>query len=481
MNRDKSISAADSTIPLWVLLISLTCAGCATPPRQNVPTFDQVSSFSASGKTALSSPWWTAFDDAQLNQYIEQALQNNFTLASVWERLRAARAVADVQASDLYPDLDGRIQGSAADGEESDRPEQLQLSLEASYEVDLWGEIRSRVRAEEFRAEAAYADYQTAALTLSAELARVWFQFIESTNQLELLQRQIETNQTILDLLIARFGAGQVRRADILRQQQLLESTKEQAIATRSQIEVLSHRLAVLQGRPPQAEIQLPEKELPDLPPLPSTGLPADLVRRRPDVRQAYALLQAADQEVAAAISNQYPRLTITSSLSSAQDSAANLFSNWLASIAGDLIAPLYDAQERAARVDQSQALRQERVWLYQQRVVEAFEEVENALTREEKQAERLESIQEQLVLARQTYAQLQQEYYNGAEDYIGVLTALSDQQRLERQMILARLNLVEFRIALYRALAGVIETNREEAHSETSATETRGVRDGRS
>jgi NodT family efflux transporter outer membrane factor (OMF) lipoprotein len=369
--------------------------------------------------------------------------------------------VADREASDLYPDLDGSVEAGASQPE-PDEPERVRLGLAAGYEVDLWGRISSRVEAERYRARASYADYQAAALSLSAEVARTWYQLIEARSQLALLTDQVETNEKVLRLLRTRFGSGQIRAVDILRQQQLVESTRERRLAAQSRVRVVEHLLAVLLGRAPQAGVELDRAELPELPPLPDTGLPAQLVQRRPDVRRAHDLLRAADRDLAAAISRQYPRLSLTASLSTAGEDASDLFDDWARSFAGNLVAPLLDGGERRADVERAQALREQRLYEYGQATLTAFREVEDALIRERKQLRQLESLRQQVGLASRTYEQLQIEYFNGLADYIDVLTALTDQQQLRRDLIAARLELLDIRIGLYRALAGGFRTDRE-------------------
>lgn len=148
-------------------------------------------------------------------------------------------------------------------------------------------------------------------MTLSAEISATWFQLLTLKKQLELTNQQIETNENIIRLIRARFTSGQIRAVDILRQEQLLESTRDQKIFFETQLELSNNRLAVLLGRPPQNQSITPEDNLPELPPLPETGLPLELIRRRPDVKQAYNLVLAADREMAQAIRSKYPRISL--------------------------------------------------------------------------------------------------------------------------------------------------------------------------
>jgi len=395
-----------------------------------------------------------AFDDPALAQQIDVALDDSFTLAAAMQRLRASRAVARREASNLFPDINGVADwgGNYGPGEDVSS---LLWGLESSYQVDLWGQIESRVEAERLLAAATFEDYQAVALTLSAEIARTWYALVEANAQLELLAEQIDTNRTGLKLQEARFGLGLIRSADVLRQRQLVESTLEQDAVVRSRIEVLEHQLAVLSGQLPQAMQYNAGVDLPGLPPLPTTGLPSELLQRRPDVRRDYYAFMSADRDLAAAITDQYPRISLTGSVLNVAESPETLFRDWFVSIASQLVAPLVDGGQRRAEVDRTTAVLYLRFNEYGQTMLRAFQEVEDALARERYQLERLEHLDEQVEYARQASQQLREQYLIGDTDYLSVLTAITAQQRLQRETLAARLELVQIRIALYLALAG--------------------------
>ncbi|MEC9373380.1 MAG: efflux transporter outer membrane subunit, partial [Planctomycetota bacterium] len=386
--------------------------------------------------------------------------------AAAWERLMAARAVFRRARADLYPQLDGFGSAEVRDGTGVDDETEFSLGLEASYEVDLWGRIQSTVDAERLRASATEADYRTAAITLSAAVALTWYQLAESRLQLELIESQIETNLRVLEVLEKRFAVGQSGSADVLRQRQLVESTREQAIVAQALVELFEHQLAVLEGRPPQGEEMYGSTRLPNVRETPSTGLPSELLQRRPDVRSALFVLEAADEDVAAAVADQYPRIDLAAALVTTAEDPSDLFSDWLASLAGQIVAPLIDGGRRRAEVERTVAVRRQRLAEYGQIVLDAFREVEDALTQETYEVRRISSLEQQLTISRSTLQQLRSQYLNGAADYIDVLTALQEQQEIERSLLASRLDRVAFRIALYRALAGGFTTARETAES---------------
>lgn len=437
-------------------------AGCASAPEREPLPLQSAPPFSESGTALVPDEWWRALDDPLLYARIERALRGNFTLASAWERLRAAEALARRESAALWPDLDATGSAETRDndgGPENGADEAFSFGVAASYEIDLWGRIGSQAEAERLRAAASRADYEAAALSLAGVVASVHFQYNEALLQLRLLAEQVETNETVVDLLRKRFARGQIRSADILRQEQLTEATREDAILVEARAAILRHQLAILQGIPPQAIAPERAGSLPGLPPLPGTGLPAELVQRRPDVRAAFLRLQAADREVAAAVRAQYPRLELGGSVTTTAGTPSELFEEWLFTLLGEATAPLLDGGERRAEVARTAALRAEALRLYGQTVLEAFAEVEDALAREEARRDRIDSLRIQVDLARRTYAQLRTQYFNGLVDYIAVLAALTDEQRLRRDLLTAQREGIENRTQLYRALAGGFDT----------------------
>lgn len=439
------------------LLVGLV--GCATPDVPRELPCRSLLPFSPSGEIDMPDRWWTAFGDPALDRQVDEALGGSFTLAIALQRLRAARALERREASDLFLFVNGFIDIDSNFGPGRDRAS-VAWGLDAAYEVDLWGRIQSRVEAERLRADATHADYHAVALTLAAEVARTWFSLIEVHAQLELLGEQVETNRTGLKAQELRFGRGFVRSADVLRQRQLVESTLEQEVVARARIEVLEHQLAVLLGQLPQTASFAPGAELPPLPPLPYAGLPSELLIRRPDVRRDYLAFVAADRDLASAISAQYPRINLTGSVFNLAESPETLFRDWFVSIAGQMIAPLLDGGQRRAEVDRTNAVVGQRFYEYGQTMLNAFREVEDSLALERYQVERLERLDAQVHLAQQAAGQLRDQYLIGDADYLDVLSAIQSQQRLQRELLSARLDLVLIRIGLYLALAGDFDTH---------------------
>ncbi len=446
-----------------MFLATLAMTGCTLDRvRIDLPLGD-VEPFRGSGQAEVPDRWWTAFGDAALDREISKAMDDSFSLLVAWERLREAEAIAGLTRADRRPELDGFADGSNVDDSiTSENSTVVDAGLRASWEIDLWGRIGALAEADALRVSASLEDYRSAALSLSAEVATTWYQLAEAGLQQEVLDEQIATNETVLEIQRLRFGAGQIRSADVLRQEALVEATRALRIDNLARIAVLRHALAVLQGRPPQEAPDETDGRLVELPPLPATGLPAELVRRRPDVLAAQLRVRAADRETAAALAARYPRLTLLGSVTTSDAGARTLFSDWITDLAAGLVAPLIDGGERRAEVERARAVARRRVAEYGNVVLASFREVEDATANERLQRQKLANLDAQVVLARKTYEQLKFQYLNGVIDYLGVLAALTTEQELVRERLAARLELLEFRIALYRALAGGFATARE-------------------
>lgn len=441
----------------WLLVpyVMLSLAGCASHQRlKEVHLPALPAAFSATGEAEVPPRWWQAVGDPTLAELINRGLNDNFSLRSAWARLRQARMIAQREGSALLPGVDAQVSTSRQRPPAGDWSSRRDASLSAAYEVDLWGRLRASTNAAELDAVASAADLQGAAITVSASIAESWYLVIEQRAQAALLEQQIAINQQLLNLIELRFRSGLAAASDVHRQRQLLEQTAGEISLALSRLSVSTNQLAVLIGRTPD-RADLPEtKQLPELPPLPKTGLPTELVRHRPDLRSAFWRLEAADARAAAAVAAQYPRLNLSAAINSSSTSG-NLYSDWLSNLAAQLVGPIFDGGRRRADASRAAAVLEERLNDYRQTLLEALTEVENALDREAGQRRYLNHLRAQLREAEQVVRRERLRYLQGDSDYLSVLDAMRGQQRLERQIITAHRELIVERISLLRALAG--------------------------
>jgi NodT family efflux transporter outer membrane factor (OMF) lipoprotein len=469
MTSGPAVKGIKGFLPLLVLVVGMV--SCTTTPPEVEPLVQVPEQFTASGELPLPEKWWQSFDDPELHRLIEEALADNLNLQSAWDRLDQAEAIARREGAALKPTLDvlagasrtGTRRELSTGSKDTDYFNEYSLGVQAGYEVDLWGRIRSNRDAAALDARASAEDLQAVAITLSAQVAMTWYQLVEQYGQLELLAKQLETNRKVQELVTLRFRRGKVGAADVLRQQQLVESSRGQIDRADSRAMVLKHQLAVLLGRPPMESVAGKESELLDLPPLPDSGLPLELIRRRPDIRLAYHDVLAADRRVASAIAERFPRLSLSARADTSAEEVSDLFETWLASLAANLLGPILDGGRRKAEVDRRRAMLSERLHDYSQVILDSLGEVEDALVQERKQRDFIASLVKQLEISNQVIASIRDNYIKGAADYLRVLEALVSNQSLQRNLLEARRELIEFRIDLCRALAGGFEMPRPE------------------
>ncbi|MGR9073675.1 MAG: efflux transporter outer membrane subunit [Gammaproteobacteria bacterium] len=449
----------DPAIKRSAILAFALASACSVDIKQFEPPVDVPHRFSLSGEAVLADRWWLVFGDRELNRLIDIALAGNLDLGAAFDRLDQARAFARKAGSELIPEINGSAEASRI----YDNPpatgtvvtDNFSMGLVASYELDLWGRIRAGKYAAERDAKAAEQDIRAAAITLTAEIASKWYQLVAQHRQLDLLNDQIEANRQTVELVSARFKGGQATAADLFQQSQILEAAVGDRYSVLSNIEVLKNQLSILTGRAPGAVSLDENADFPEIPPLPDTGLSADLIRRRPDIKSAFYRLQSADLRIAAAVADRFPRLSLSASIDTSAPDLQDFFNNWMATLAGNLLIPLVDGGRRVAEVDRNRAIAAEALNLYGQSVLQSLQEVENALAQEARQHERLESLEKQLRYLDDANTQIRLRYIYGAMDFLRVITSIISLQNLQRSLISAQQQLIDYRINLYRSLAG--------------------------
>ena len=421
-------------------------------------------SFSLSGSEFVSQKFWEDFSDPQLDLLVEQALKENFSLKAAWDRLDQAQALAEKTGAGAKPSfsLSGETYRSFAydhdpvSGNKRTYTSNFSLGLAASYELDLWNRVSSSARAAEMDLYGKEHDLRTAAITLASEVAETWYALVNNKLQTDLIREQIATDQEYLKALQLR---KQLRSGteieDLLRQKQALESKRSDLLTLVKQGEILRHSLALLLGKTPRSLPELKPDRMPGLRPMPDTGLPAELIRRRPDVMSYEFSLAGAHQRLRSALADRFPKISFSPLVSSGSSQISDLFSDWLVKLSADLLQPLFDGGSRKAEVKRNLALTKEAFHNYSQAVLSAVSEVETALVNEVSQNDITASIQKQLDLSRKVEEQTLHRYRNGASDYLRVLEARSLRQALEGKYLTAQKQKISFRISLYRALAG--------------------------
>ncbi len=400
----------------------------------------------------LQSRWWEALNDRFLDALIAEALSGNLTLKQAGARIEQAVAVDKQAASFLYPDVTGKVSGEQEWKGENKPEDTYKTGLALSWEIDLWGRLSSAGKAAGHEILASREEMEAAAVLLAAQVAETYFRIIEQNLQLKLLERQIKAGETLLELIELRFAYGEASVVDVFQQRQQLASTRAHVPVVQSRLRTLKNRLHVQLGRAPRSKPLRLADDFPELPGLPSTGVPLDLLKNRPDLRRIYNQLVAIDYRIAGAMADRFPKIMLNGNAGFTDSFSAE---GRLFSILLGVTAPLFDRERRSSVVEKRKAMFKEELARYSQAYLTAIEEVENALWQERYQKELLNALEDQISIAGANLTETRNRYQQGLTDYLPVLTALQSLQKLERDILLRQRELISIRILLYRAIGG--------------------------
>jgi NodT family efflux transporter outer membrane factor (OMF) lipoprotein len=471
-----------SIVALLLVLLVVALESCTVGPkyvRPSAPTpaaykEQPPASYEGANQWQTANPadqashgkWWEIFGDSELNGLEEQVATSNQTLKVYEARFRQARSQIRFQRASQFPTIS--TAPSAAYTKNSDYapsfPSKIQeastgdfvLPFDLSYELDLWGRVRRSVAAAREEAQATAGDYETAKLSLEAELAMDYFELRSADAQKQLLDDTVKAYADDLDLTTHRFKGGAAPRSDVAQAQTQLDTTRVQDTDVTVQRAQFEHAIAILIGKPP-ADFSLAEVPLKTQPPSIPTGLPTELLQRRPDIAAAERRMAEANQQIGIAKAAYFPTVT----LNGTAGFAGTQGSNWLTWPAGfwalgpTLAETLFDAGRRRATSESARANYDATVATYRQTSLTAFQEVEDnlaALRILENEAQQ----QDQAVTSSKDSLHLFTNRYKGGVDtYLQVITAQTIELANERNAIDIQRRRIDASVLLVKALGG--------------------------
>jgi NodT family efflux transporter outer membrane factor (OMF) lipoprotein len=443
-------------LPPLVRLIPpcLLLAGCMPPSAiddgmllSGPPRYQQTS-----GLAGSKSPWWLIFPDTRMHGEIDRALGDNLGQAGLAKRIDQASASLRKENAALFPQIDLEGSGRYDSLDPGTSGASTSFGSMLSWELDLWGRLRSGRRAREMERLAAFQDWLGGRLLLSASVAETRMLILENRARLDVLADQIATNETLLDLVRTRAGQGIGSRVDLLQQERQLDATRALVPPAEAELAAAEYALDVLTGSAPGGRPRDSRRSLPGLPPLPGTGIPSDLLKNRPDLLARWNRILALDAGVGQALADRLPSITLGASLARGRfDGIARTITDLI----GETASPLLDGGARRAEVDRRRALLEEALLDYSNTYLEAIRDVETALIRERKQADHIRIVTRQLGTARRTLDETRIRYSQGLTDYLPVIDALTAVQTLELSIVALEREALALRIGLHRALGG--------------------------
>ncbi|MBW2688585.1 MAG: efflux transporter outer membrane subunit [Deltaproteobacteria bacterium] len=403
--------------------------------------------------------WWLAFHDERLNLLMAELFAQNLELTQSFARLEQVESLYRITRSVQSPQISaGASQGRSQQPGVNDDfiGNNQQLSLAAGYELDLWGKLAAQTEAASLELAASRQDVQTVYLGLSARLADLYFLAVEQRAQLALTEQSIASFADTLVRVESRYHMGLVPAVDMYQARQSLSGAQAAGYLFEARLAEAEHAIAVLLGRYPERSPDGSLEQLPAPPGLFAVGIPAELISQRPDLQAALQRVEAADSRVAVAIADRFPSISLSAGYGSLrQDVTAGLIKGEFWNLLGNLVLPVVDGGRRRAEVDRQEAALREAVAGYQQKVLSAFQEVENALVNNYATGQRVERLAETAEATGATLRLTTARYLVGLTDYLPVLTAQRADFDISNRLLAAQRQLLTDRISLARALGG--------------------------
>ncbi|QQJ97144.1 efflux transporter outer membrane subunit [Burkholderia ambifaria] len=433
-------------------------AGCAVGPDYHRPDTSIPAAFKeapAGWKVAQPAdradrgPWWSVYDDPQLDALIGKLNASNQTIAQSAAAYRQARALVAEARAAYFPTVgltasgsrarSGRTStssGSSSFGSSSSISNSYSVGLDASWEPDLWGKVSRSVSAQRAGEAAAAADLANARLSQQALLAQTYFQLRTSDALQKLLDDTVKSYGDSLRLTQNQYAQGVAARADVIQAQTQLQSAQAAAIdngVARAQYE---HAIATLIGEP-ASTFSLPPNPLTAQPPITPVDVPSALLERRPDIAAAERRAASANEQIGVAIAAFFPTLTLSATGGFQSSVWSQLFTLparfW--TVGPQLAATLFDAGLRAAQTDAARATYDQDVAAYRLAVLTAFQDVEDNLASQRILAQEVDVQRQAVDSAEQALAIVTNQYKAGTVAYLNVLsaqtTAFTAQQKL--------------------------------------------------
>ncbi len=412
-----------------------------------------------------SFEWWRAFGSEELNSLQEQALSSlltkdkksgNFDLQMAFARLdQTGYALYKTFANSHIPSVNygASVSGDKDSYSFDEISESGKLSLSLSYEFDLWGKVAAATLADKKTYQASYEDVLTTILTISGNVANTYIDILSTRAEIKLYEEQMKLNASVLDMQKTRFSHGQVTSLDLLQQQaSLLKSEAERPVLIEKERAYLAS-LAILLGELPTTPIEINEKELPTLPPLPETGVPVDLLLNRPDVRAAYLRLEASDLDLSVAKLAYLPNIKLSASDAFTLLNWPAAFADWSLSFGASISGIIFDGGTRRADRKRAKAGLEEVAINYVKVVATALNEVNTALMAEAAQVAYLENLKQQVDLQERASKEALNRYLLGTDTFSRYLTQIQSLQSLQGTLLKEEASLLKLRITLYKSL----------------------------
>jgi NodT family efflux transporter outer membrane factor (OMF) lipoprotein len=459
---------------LAIALLAVSTVGCTVGPRYKRPTAQVPDTWKGEGPWQAAAPkdaipkgaWWQVFHDSELDLLEQQLLQANQSLAAAQSRLSQARSQARIATSAYFPMVNADPSGqrqelssnrSFAGGELPPFTQSnFTIPFTVSYELDLFGRVRRNLEAANASLQGSAADLENVRLVLTAELAADYYNLRESDREADVVRQSVEIQQKGLDLVNRRHDGGVASGLEVAQQAALLDSTATQLQLVLQQRAQYEHAIAVLLGKP-ASTFSLAQAPFNAAPPAIPTGLPSEILERRPDVATSERQMAFENAQVGIAMTAFYPHITLAGSGGWESSNIATLASapSLFWAVGGDLLQPVVNGGRNRANLALTRAAYDESVANYRESVLVAFQQVEDGLSGLTFLNQAAKTQQQAVTDSRRALDIANDRYVGGVTTYLDVITAQSallNNERLATQLLGQQMTTSVF---LVKALGG--------------------------
>lgn len=433
---------------VMIAMLPVMLAACTVGPDYVRPSVEAPAAYKETGKWKVGEPkdhlshgkWWEIFNDPGLNTLEEQVNISNLNVQVAEAQFRQAQALTQGARAGYFPTISGSLSSirshapSSAVAGAGRTATNESLSLNASWEADVWGRVGRQVEANEAGAQASAADLESVRLSAQATLAQDYFLLRVADAQKRLLDDTVAAYEKSLALTNNRYAAGIAARVDVVQAEAQLKTTQAQAIDLGVQRAQLEHAIALLVGKPPSTFSIEPTPLIASFPATP-VGIPSELLERRPDIAAAERRVAAANAQIGVAKSAFFPSLILSASGGYESSSLANWLTlpNRFWSVGPAIAQALFDGGLRKSQSEQATAAYDASVAAYRQTVLGGFQEVEDNLAALRILEQEAEAQGEAVKAARQSVVLTTNQYRAGIVSYLNVVTVQATALASER------------------------------------------------
>jgi NodT family efflux transporter outer membrane factor (OMF) lipoprotein len=404
--------------------------------------------------------WWTEFNDPNLTSLIERAMQSNLDLKLAEQRIRQARATLGVVEAPFWPtaDVTASYTRNRAGGPNPTKTSLFQTGLDSVWELDIFGGTRRNIESAQADVLASIEDRRDALVTLTSEVALNYVQLRGFQQEIVIARNNLEAQQKTAELTHKKFQGGLIGTLDVANADAQVATTASQIPQLEAAAQQTIYNLSVLLGLEPTGLLKelSPTNSIPLLPPEVPTGIPSELLRRRPDIRAAEARIHSATAQIGVATADLFPKFNLAGSITTQANRPGKLRWDQRAWSFGPSVDwQIFAAGRVWSNIEVQKALQQQAVLDYQKTVLTALQDVENALVAYSKEQQRYKAIIDAVSANRKAVELSIKLYTEGQIEFLNVLVAQSSLYSSEDTLVQSTRNLSTDLIALYKALGG--------------------------